>query len=388
MRVNDSVSHPNRRLVNPRSIRPSRLAGFIVFALAACSSRQTSNHHLSDMPTAHAPSAATDRAIDAILAPYARADVPGASVIVLRDGRAIYSRAVGSADLEAHTPATVRTDYRLASLTKAFTAMSIMLLVKDGKLHYEDRLVDVLPGAPTYAHDVRIRHLLTHTSGLVDYEDFVPDSQTAQLNDDDVLKLMHRTDTLNFAPGSAYHYSNSGYVLLGLIVQQVSGMPFPKFLHERIFAPLHMDSTVAYVKGASTVPNRAYGYTGDSSGHFRRTDQSSTSATLGDGGIYTSVTDMAKWIDALDNATLVDAATMQRAWSPTMLTTGKESGYGYGWFVATVNGELQLRHHGESTGFTNGILKYPKRKLSIVVLTNRTGGEPWAMADSIAALFP
>jgi CubicO group peptidase (beta-lactamase class C family) len=149
-----------------------------------------------------------------------------------------------------------------------------------------------------------------------------------------------------------------------------------------------MDSTVAYVKGASIVPQRAYGYTGDSSGHFTRTDQSSTSATLGDGGVYTSVTDMAKWSDALDHATLVDAATMHRAWSPTLLTTGKESGYGYGWFVATVNGELQLRHHGESTGFTNGILKYPRRDLTIVVLTNRTGGTPWAIADSIATLFP
>jgi len=334
------------------------------------------------LPTADA------RAIDAIFAPYDRPGAPGASVMVLSHGKQVYHRAFGSADLEAHTPATLNTDYRLASLTKAFTAMSIMLLVKDGKLHYDDRLVDVLPGAPAYAHDVRISHLLTHTSGLVDYEDFVPDSQTAQLNDDDVLKLMHRTDTLNFAPGSAYHYSNSAYVLLGLIVEHASGMPFPKFLHDRIFAPLHMDSTVAYVKGVSTVPQRAYGYTGDSSGHFTRTDQSSTSATLGDGGIYTSVTDMVKWSNALDQATLVDAPTMHRAWSPTTLTDGKVSGYGYGWFVATVNGELQLRHHGESTGFTNGILKYPRRDLTIIVLTNRTGGAPWDIADRIAALIP
>jgi CubicO group peptidase (beta-lactamase class C family) len=340
------------------------------------------------MLPAQPPAAATDSAIDAILAPYRIANVPGASVLVVQDGRTIYSKAFGSADIEAHAPATVRTDYRLASLTKAFTAMSIMLLVKDGKLSYDDRLMDVLPGVPAYAKDVRIRHLLTHTSGLVDYEDFVPDSQTTQLNDDDVLQLMHRTDTLNFAPGSAYHYSNSAYVLLGLIVQHVSGMTFPKFLHDRIFAPLHMDSTVAYVKGVSAVPNRAYGYTGDSAGHFTRTDQSSTSATLGDGGIYTSITDMAKWSDALDHATLVDSATMRRAWTPTMLTTGKESGYGYGWFVATVNGEPQLRHHGESTGFTNAILKYPGRKLTIIVLTNRTGGNPWDIADRIAELFP
>ena len=330
----------------------------------------------------------TTHAIDAFLAPYDHPGVPGASVIVLRDGVPVFERAYGSADLESHTPATITTDYRLASLTKAFTAMSIMLLVKDGKLHLDDRAIDVLPGFPAYGRDIRIRNLLTHTSGLVDYEDFVPDSQTTQLSDDDVLRLMHRTDTLNFAPGSQYHYSNSAFVLLGLIVAHASGTPFPRFLHDRIFAPLHMDSTVAYVKGTSRVPNRAYGYTGDSTGHFTRTDQSSTSATLGDGGVYTSVADMAKWSNALDNAALVDSATMRQAWSPTMLTTGKESGYGFGWFVDTVDGRLQLRHHGESTGFTNGILKYPARKLTIVVLTNRTGGTPWAICDSIAALFP
>jgi len=374
--------------VNPRSIRFHRFPGFIALALAACSGNRATSRDMTDASSLRGQTTAKAAAIDAILAPYNSASVPGASVVVISSGQVVYERAFGSADLEAHTAATVRTDYRLASLTKAFTAMSIMLLVKDGKLHYDDRASDVLPGFPAYGRDIRIRHLLTHTSGIVDYEDFVPDSQTTQLNDDDVLKLVNRTDTLNFPPGSAYHYSNSAYVLLGLIVAHVSGMSFPKFLHDRIFAPLHMDSTVAYVKGSSTVPNRAYGYTGDSAGHFSRTDQSSTSATLGDGGIYTSVTDMVKWSEALDHATLVDSAAMRQAWSPTMLTTGKESGYGYGWFVATVNGERQLRHHGESTGFTNAILKYPQRKLTVIVLTNRTGGNPWDTADRIAALFP
>ena len=343
---------------------------------------------MSDRPSVHGSTKANAAAIDAILAPYTSPNVPGASVVVLQGGAAVYERAFGSADLEAHTPATVHTDYRLASLTKAFTAMSIMLLVQDGTLRYDDRVVDVLPGFPEYGRDIRIRHLLTHTSGIVDYEDFIPDSQTTQLSDDDVLRLVHRTTTLNFAPGSAYHYSNTAYVLLGLIVQRASGMSFPSFLHDRIFARLHMDSTVAYVKGGPGIPNRAYGYTGDGSAHFSRTDQSSTSATLGDGGIYTSVTDMAKWSDALDRATLVDARAMHEAWSPTTLTTGKESGYGYGWFVATEKGQLQLRHHGESTGFTNAILKYPARRLTVIVLTNRTGGNPWAIADRIAARFP
>ncbi len=357
--------------------------------LLACAGAKTANGRIQPMLTSSPQlSPATRTAIDAEFAAYDRPNVPGASVIILRGAAPIYMHSYGSADIEAHTPATVHTDYRLASLSKAFTAMSIMLLVKDRKLHYDDRVADVLPGFPAYGRDIRIEQQLTHTSGLVDYEDFVPDSQTTQLDDDDVLKLMNRADSTNFPPGSAYHYSNSGFVLLGLIVQHASGMSFSRFLHDRIFAPLHMDSTVAYVKGVSRVPSRAYGYTGDSTGNFTRTDQSSTSATLGDGGIYSSVSDMAKWNRALDEATLVDTATMVRAWSPTRLSGGRESGYGYGWFVATVNGELQLRHHGESTGFTNAILKYPARHLSIVILTNRTGGDPWAIADRIAALFP
>jgi len=155
--------------VNPRSIRLHQYAGFIALALAACSGGRAVNHNMTNMPSAHGSTAASAAAIDAILAPYNSLNVPGASVVVLRGGEVVYERAFGSADLEAHTAATVRTDYRLASLTKAFTAMSIMLLVKDGKLHYDDRVIDVLPGFPEYARDIRIRHLLTHTSGIVDY---------------------------------------------------------------------------------------------------------------------------------------------------------------------------------------------------------------------------
>jgi len=219
--------------VNPRSIRLHQYAGFIALALAACSGGRAVNHNMTDMPSAHGSMAASTAAIDALLAPYSSPNVPGASVVVLRGGEVVYERAFGGADLEAHTAATVHTDYRLASLTKAFTAMSIMLLVKEGKLHYDDRVIDVLPGFPEYARDIHIRHLLAHTSGIVDYEDFVPDSQTTQLNDDDVLELVHRTDTLNFAPGFAYHYSNSAYVLLGLIVALA--------LHRAFDTPLQLD---------------------------------------------------------------------------------------------------------------------------------------------------
>lgn len=199
-------------------------------------------------------------AIDSLFAAYAGSAVPGASVIAIRDGRVILRRAYGMADLARHVAATPETDYRLASISKQFTAMAVMLLARDGKLRYDQRVREILPELPGAAQGVTVRHLLNHTAGLPDYEDLIPDSQAAQVGDRDVLGLLAHKDTLYFPPGSAYRYSNSGYVLLGLLVERVSGVRFPDFLRARIFAPLGMTASVAHVEGADTVPRRAYGY--------------------------------------------------------------------------------------------------------------------------------
>jgi CubicO group peptidase (beta-lactamase class C family) len=317
---------------------------------------------------------------------YDRPGAPGASVLVIRDGRVVLSRAYGLADLEARTPATARTNFRLASLSKQFTATAIMLLAKDGRLRYDDRVADHLPGFPSYGADITIRHLLTHTSGIWAYEDFVPDTATVQVKDRDVLALLDRARGTYFTPGSAYRYSNSGYVLLALVVEQVSGQRYARFLHDRIFAPLGMDSTVAFENGISTVPQRAFGYTERASG-FARTDQSPTSATLGDGGIYTSIHDLVAWDRALDDGTLVGTEALRTAWTSATLTDGTTTGYGFGWVVDRDARGLRLSHHGETRGFTNAILKYPERRLTVVVLTNRTGGAPWDLAARVAELY-
>ena len=300
--------------------------------------------------------------------------MPGASVIVIHDGRVILRRAYGMADLERHVPATPETDYRLASVSKQFTAMAIMLLVRDGKLRYDQPIREILPELPAAAQSVTVRHLLNHTSGLPDYEDLIPDSQTVQVSDRDVLALLARKDTLYFAPGSAYRYSNSGYVLLGLIVERVAGVSFPEFLRARIFAPLGMTASVAHVAGVDTVPHRAFGYTPDSA-RFAATDQSVTSATLGDGGIYTNVDDLVRWDQALYGNQLVDAATLQLAITPP---------YSFGWFVDTYRTERRWRHTGETSGFRNAIQRYPDRRFTVIVLTNRNSGEPAAIAERIA----
>ena len=324
-------------------------------------------------------------AVDSIMSAYANPAGPGASVLIVRDGATLLARSYGLADVEAHVAATPQTDYRLASLTKQFTATAIMLLKEDGRLRYDDPIDEYLPQLPTAARGVTIRMLLTHTSGLWAYEDFVPDSQTTQVHDADVPALIAHADSSYFPPGSAYRYSNTGYALLALIVERVSGKSFATFLHDRIFTPLGMSGTVAYENGISTVPHRAFGYTVDSAG-VRRTDQSSTSAVLGDGGVYTSLTDLAKWNAALDAHTLVSAGDQREAWTSAVTTRGTRVGYGFGWFVDNGGEGLRLRHHGETTGFTNAILKLPGRRLTVAILTNRTGGEPWDLATRIAAL--
>lgn len=337
--------------------------------------------------TASASSPAPDaRAVDSLMAKYDRPDGPGASVVVIHDGKVAYIRSYGLANVEEHVPATPETDYRLASLTKQFTATAIMLLVQDGKLKYDDRVIDLLPGFPAYGRDITVRHLLTHTSGLWAYEDFVPDTATVQVKDRDVLELIGRADSTYFAPGSAFRYSNSGYAVLALIVERVSGEPFARFLHDRIFAPLGMNGSVAYERGVSTVPNRAFGYTRRGGG-FVRTDQSSTSAVLGDGGIYTSVADLVKWDRALETHKLVSAGAREQSWTPYVLSDGEPTHYGFGWFVDQDRGRKRLTHNGETRGFTNAILRYPAERLSVIVLTNTTNSAPWDAAQRIADLW-
>ena len=322
---------------------------------------------------------------DSLFAQYAAPGMPGASVLVVRDGQVAVNRSYGLADVEAGIRTTDSTNYRLASLSKQFTAAAIALLVRDGRLAYDRRVADVLPGLPAYASAVTVRQLLTHTSGLPDYEDHVPRGQTEQVKDRDVPTLIAKADSMVFAPGTSYAYSNTGYALLALVVERLSGQPYARFLHDRIFAPLGMKGTVAYEAGVSTVPNRAYGYSlrGNT---VVRTDQSSTSAVLGDGGIYSSVRDLILWDRALDAGTLLTRAELETAWTPARLSSGAVTRYGFGWFTERENGSLRLSHHGETSGFTNFILRYPERRLTVIVLTNRRGGAPWDLAAAIAAL--
>lgn len=318
--------------------------------------------------------------IDALMRPY-DGRVPGASLLVMRDGEALVRRSYGMADLEAGTAAAPTSNYRLASVSKQFTAAAVLLLVQDGKLALDDRAGRWLPSLPDAADTVTIRHLLTHTSGLVDYEDVMDPADTRQVHDADVLRLLQSQDHTHFIPGTGYRYSNSGYALLALIVERASGQRYAEFLRQRIFLPLGMENTVAFEDGVSQVAHRAYGYSLEN-GTWQRTDQSTTSAVLGDGGIYSSIDDLARWDAALYDDRLLRAESLRQAFAPATKTDDPDVEYGFGW---RITGD-SLWHSGETIGFRNVIVRYPGRRTTVVLLTNRNDPEPYDTARRIAAL--
>lgn len=319
--------------------------------------------------------------VDRILHAYDGA-VPGASLLVIRNGQSIVRRSYGLANLEEKIAATPATNYRLASVTKQFTAASILLLAQDGKVTINDPIRKWLPSLPDTDDAITVRHLLTHTGGLIDYEDIMPEDLRTQLRDIDVLHLLQGERRVYFKPGTDYRYSNGGYSMLALIVERASGKTFQQFLHERIFEPLGMHNTLAYVQEGPSVPNRAFGCT-ESNGKWERTDQSLTSAVLGDGGIYSSIDDLARWDAALYDNRLLSDASRKLAFTPWTKTDDAQVEYGFGW---RITGET-LWHSGETVGFRNVIVRYPQRHLSVIVLTNRNDPEPYRMALAIAKQF-
>jgi CubicO group peptidase (beta-lactamase class C family) len=320
-------------------------------------------------------------AVDILMEQY-QGTVPGASVLVVRDGEPVVRRAYGLANVEERIAATPATNYRLASVTKQFTTAAILLLAEGGRLELDDPVRTWLPSLPKAADPVTIRHLLTHTSGIIDYEDLIPAGTSTQLRDADVLRMLESQDSTYFAPGSSYRYSNSGYALLALVVERASGQDFARFLRERIFVPLGMRNTIAFEEGVSMVEHRAFGYSWTND-RWSRTDQSLTSAVLGDGGIYSSIDDLERWDAALYDERLLRRESLRLAFTPATETDDPDVEYGFGW---RITGET-VWHSGETIGFRNVIVRYPERRLTVVMLTNRADPAPYRTALRIAELF-
>lgn len=306
--------------------------------------------------------------------------VPGASAMLLRDGVIEFAGACGLADMEQNISVTTATNYRLASVSKQFTAMAVLLLVADGRLALDERLSHFFAAAPPHWQHITVQHMLTHTSGLVDYEDIIPADRTTQLHDQDVLDLARNHLEGYHIPGTMFRYSNTAYCLLALIVARVANRSFASVLHERIFAPLEMTDTVAYEEGVSQVSHRAYGYS-FLENRWKRTDQSLTSATLGDGGIYSSVSDLARWDAALAAGKMLPAPLVAQMFSPHVAAPGGEQ-YGFGWYL---RGPNIAYHTGETIGFRSAIVRRLDTRLTAIVLTNRNDAVPLALAEALIA---
>ncbi len=362
---------------------------------------------------AQTPSTSLQNRTDIIFSSITQENAPGLTVLVREDGRTLFEKGYGLRDLRSNAKIDQRTNFRLASFTKQFTAMAIMLLVHDGKLRYDQTLTEIFPDFPSYGKNIAVRNLLNHTGGLPDYEDLMEAVETPrnswvwtperQIQDAEVLKLLEKETKGKFLPGTSWSYSNSGYVILGLIVAKASGQSYGDFLHARIFAPLHMDHTIVYQKGKNEVTNRAFGHSkeGDT---LKETDQSSTSATLGDGGIYSNLDDLAKWDDALRNRTLLSAEEMAPALVPAKLANGKPTlwpsapnddnlhpgkpvFYGFGWFLDPYQQHPRMWHTGSTMGFRTVIERFTEKNFTVIILANRTDLDPESLALNVAGLY-
>jgi D-alanyl-D-alanine carboxypeptidase len=309
--------------------------------------------------------------------------VPGISVAVVHDGKVVMARGYGLANVELSVPATENTVYQIASVTKTFTATAINMLVDEDKLKLDDKIVARLPDLPAAWKEVTVRQLLSHTSGIKSYTSVKDFHKTARKDYDrrEIIDLVAK-DPLEFAPGEKWNYSNTGYFLLGLLIEKVTGKSFGDFLADRIFKPLEMTHT--RVNDLQTViPNRAQGYTWNGK-ELRNGEYVSPTQPFAAGMLVSTVSDLVKWDAALDSERLLKKSSLERMWTPAALAKGEPAKYGFGWEIGTVNGHRRLSHGGGIPGFTSQLARFVDDKLTVIVLSNSDQCNAGALAQGIA----
>ncbi|MDH3521437.1 MAG: beta-lactamase family protein [Myxococcales bacterium] len=327
------------------------------------------------------------RGVDALLSADRAENAPGVAVIVVRNGVVLKKAGYGMADLARGVPIETDTSFRLASVSKQFTAMAVMMLAEQGKLRYDDPVVRLLPELSRFGSALTIRHLLTHTGGLPDYYDVM-----VEVTGVERPRTRHALDAYAawgeplFAPGERYEYSNPGYELLALIVERASGERFAEFVEGRIFAPLGMKSSVVMDDRSPSLAKRAIGYHQNGSG-FELDDDDPLNYIVGSGGVYSTVEDLVRWDQALYGEQLVRAETLAEAFRPVGLNSGEHYPYGFGWRLEDHLGRRRVAHGGSWVGFRTFIARYLDDHLSVIVLSNLAETESEALGDEIAALY-
>lgn len=313
-----------------------------------------------------------------------RQRVPGLSMAVVRNGQVVRAQGFGMANLEHDVPATSATVYQSGSVGKQFTATLVMQLVGEGKLRLDDRLSKFYPNGPAAWRDITIRQMLSHTSGISEKFYSTVDLHL-EYADTTIVRLIGE-QPLDFTPGSKWSYSNPGYVLLGYIIEQVTGRFYGDLLEERIFGPLGM-TTAMIINEPAIVPNRAAGYELDSARVVNQEWVSRKFNTTADGSLYLTVHDLAKWDAALYGERVLPQSVLAQMWTPIRLNDGSTYPYGFGWMLGTVNGRRIIEHGGSWQGFKTFIARYVGDGLTVIVLMNQGRANPATFAHGIAGVI-
>jgi CubicO group peptidase (beta-lactamase class C family) len=306
------------------------------------------------------------------------------SIAVVRGSDTIVMKGYGSADLENDVPATARTVYRTGSVTKQFTSVAIMQLVEEGRISLDDEVTKYIPNAPTHGRRILVRHLLNHTSGIPSYTDVGPAFGRVSRLDlpHDSLLAIVRNDSLQFDPGSHFYYNNTGYYMLGMIIERVTGKSYGEYLREKLFVPHGLSSTV-YCSSAPIIKRRAHGYSPGPSG-LVNADFLSMGLPFAAGSLCSTVGDLVAWTRLLHGGKLVNASSFAAMTTPVKLTSGRRMTYGFGLSVDTLGSHRVVEHGGGINGFISHLAHYPDDSLTIAVLANTAPAPSEQIAEDIA----
>jgi CubicO group peptidase (beta-lactamase class C family) len=313
--------------------------------------------------------------------------IPGVAVGVASEGRVLQVSTYGLSNVELGVPVSDSSVFEIGSISKQFVAAAILLLVEDGRVHLDDPIHEYLPELPGEWRGATIRHLLTHTSGIPDYEAIQGyEAYRFRFTPDEIIRVAH-SQPMDFEPGTAARYSNTGYFVLSLLIERIEGRPLGEVLDARIFGPLRMTQT-RMADPEDLIPHRAAGYWVDGTGErLINRDPTQTSSTLGAGGLVSSVHDMLKWDDALNDDGILSDASRTAMWTSAVLENGDEIGYGFGWILREYRGRRSVGHGGMVAGFVADFMRLPDDGVAIIVLANRYEGDVRAIRDVVADLF-
>jgi CubicO group peptidase (beta-lactamase class C family) len=325
------------------------------------------------------------RRIDGIFAQWNKPDSPGCAVAVIKEGKIIYQHGYGSANLEYGTPITPSTVFNIASVSKQFTAMSVLLLVEQGKLSLDDDIRKYVSEVPDFGRAITIRHLIHHSSGLRNFEDLlvIAGSRTEDVvTREHMLGMVSHQKELNFSPGDEYLYCNTGYHLLAEMVARVSGQSFAEFADANIFKPLGMTHTHFHDDHEKIVKNRAYSYEREGDKSFK--NAFSNTEVVGGGGMYSTVEDLAKWVNNFDHGRVGGPGVLKQMHEQGVLNSGQTNRYACGLFIDKYKGMKLVEHGGGFAGYRSDVIRFPEQKVAIVLLGNTSEIDPAQLTRQVA----